>query len=219
VWRFCRRRGEAPEPAQQGFERGVLFEIVIGEAKRRGRAHIASTAEAWPARRCAICDHEAGAALPLYHNFKSTPALDPCCAGSGASPPTPTNPTTARKPSIICAWSNSARAARWNSADRLRYVRNRLGHSAFLLPRSACLYTYAAPFGDAGTGSWTDSGTRHAFALSLGETHTPSRVYGVIACPVAHFEIALIHNRAFHARRLDAVYLPFLVSPPSSPIG
>jgi 3-dehydroquinate dehydratase/shikimate dehydrogenase len=38
-----------------------------------------------------------------------------------------------------------------------------------------------------------------------------TRIYGVIASPVAHSKSPLIHNRAFHARRVDAVYLPFLV--------
>jgi 3-dehydroquinate dehydratase/shikimate dehydrogenase len=38
-----------------------------------------------------------------------------------------------------------------------------------------------------------------------------TRVYGVIADPVAHSKSPYIHNRAFQARRLDAVYLPFLV--------
>jgi shikimate dehydrogenase len=33
----------------------------------------------------------------------------------------------------------------------------------------------------------------------------------VIASPVAHSKSPLIHNRAFQARRIDAVYLPFLV--------
>jgi 3-dehydroquinate dehydratase/shikimate dehydrogenase len=38
-----------------------------------------------------------------------------------------------------------------------------------------------------------------------------THIYGVIASPVAHSQSPLIHNRAFHARRIDAVYLPFLV--------
>jgi 3-dehydroquinate dehydratase/shikimate dehydrogenase len=39
------------------------------------------------------------------------------------------------------------------------------------------------------------------------------KVYGVIACPVAHSLSPALHNRAFQARRLDAVFLPFLVEP------
>jgi 3-dehydroquinate dehydratase/shikimate dehydrogenase len=39
-----------------------------------------------------------------------------------------------------------------------------------------------------------------------------TQVYGVIANPVAHSLSPLLHNSAFAARRLNAVYLPFLVS-------
>jgi 3-dehydroquinate dehydratase/shikimate dehydrogenase len=38
-----------------------------------------------------------------------------------------------------------------------------------------------------------------------------TRVYGVIGDPVAHSLSPLMHNTAFHARRINAVYLPFLV--------
>lgn len=38
-----------------------------------------------------------------------------------------------------------------------------------------------------------------------------SRVYGVIGDPVGHSLSPLLHNTGFAARRLDAVYLPFLV--------
>src|SRR5262249_39696276 len=38
-----------------------------------------------------------------------------------------------------------------------------------------------------------------------------TQVYGVIATPVAHSLSPLLHNSAFAARRLNAVYLPFLV--------
>ena len=38
-----------------------------------------------------------------------------------------------------------------------------------------------------------------------------TRVYGVIGNPVAHSLSPLLHNTAFQARKLNAVYLPFLV--------
>jgi 3-dehydroquinate dehydratase/shikimate dehydrogenase len=38
-----------------------------------------------------------------------------------------------------------------------------------------------------------------------------TKVYGVIADPVAHSLSPLMHNRAFRSRRLDAIYLPFQV--------
>jgi 3-dehydroquinate dehydratase/shikimate dehydrogenase len=40
-----------------------------------------------------------------------------------------------------------------------------------------------------------------------------ARVYGVIADPVRHSISPAVHNRAFQSRRMDAVYLPFLVHP------
>ena len=41
----------------------------------------------------------------------------------------------------------------------------------------------------------------------------PSQVYGVVACPVGHSMSPVLHNRAFQSKRVDAVYLPFLVEP------
>ncbi len=40
-----------------------------------------------------------------------------------------------------------------------------------------------------------------------------AKIYGVIADPVRHSISPAVHNRAFQAHRLDAVYLPFLVQP------
>ena len=40
-----------------------------------------------------------------------------------------------------------------------------------------------------------------------------AKIFGVIADPVRHSISPAVHNRAFQARRVDAVYLPFLVHP------
>jgi 3-dehydroquinate dehydratase/shikimate dehydrogenase len=40
-----------------------------------------------------------------------------------------------------------------------------------------------------------------------------TKVFGVIADPVQHSISPAVHNRALQARRIDAVYLPFLVPP------
>src|SRR5438046_8493481 len=40
-----------------------------------------------------------------------------------------------------------------------------------------------------------------------------AKIYGVIADPVRHSISPAVHNRAFQSRRVDAVYLPFLVTP------
>ena len=39
------------------------------------------------------------------------------------------------------------------------------------------------------------------------------QVYGVIACPIGHSMSPALHNRAFQSKRVDAVYLPFMVQP------
>lgn len=44
-----------------------------------------------------------------------------------------------------------------------------------------------------------------------GEIGRGTRVYGVIGDPVAHSLSPVLHNAAFQARSMDAVYLPFLV--------
>jgi 3-dehydroquinate dehydratase / shikimate dehydrogenase len=75
------------------------------------------------------------------------------------------------------------------------------------------LYTYAAPMAVQGTaaGQVGARQLRHLYRVEK-LTKTP-KIYGVIADPVRHSVSPAVHNRAFQARRMDAVYLPFLVAP------
>jgi len=52
---------------------------------------------------------------------------------------------------------------------------------------------------------------RHLYRVEkLGKS---AKIYGVIADPVRHSISPAVHNRAFQSKRVDAVYLPFLVTP------
>src|SRR5262249_19713322 len=75
------------------------------------------------------------------------------------------------------------------------------------------VYTYAAPMCAEGTAAGQVSAKflRHLYRVE--KLHKTAKIYGVIADPVRHSISPAVHNRAFQSRRVDAVYLPFLVSP------
>jgi 3-dehydroquinate dehydratase/shikimate dehydrogenase len=75
------------------------------------------------------------------------------------------------------------------------------------------LYTYAAPLMTEGTAAGQVSARQLRHLYRVEKLGRAPKVYGVIADPVRHSISPAVHNRAFQARRLDAVYLPFLVAP------
>ena len=82
-----------------------------------------------------------------------------------------------------------------------------------LAPNLGCLFTYAAPSDVAGTAPGQISSKLMRGLYRCDKLTPQTRLYGIIADPVSHTKSPLIHNKAFHSRRLDAVYLPFLVAP------
>jgi 3-dehydroquinate dehydratase / shikimate dehydrogenase len=79
-------------------------------------------------------------------------------------------------------------------------------------PAFGCAFTYAAPSCNAGTAPGQIAAKWMRSLYHCEKLSRQTRVYGVIADPVAHSKSPVIHNRAFQARRIDAVYLPFLVA-------
>ncbi len=80
-----------------------------------------------------------------------------------------------------------------------------------LSPAFGGMYTYAAPNSAEGTASGQVCARQLRNVYRIGKFSKDARIYGVIADPVRHSISPAVHNRAFQARRMDAVYLPFLV--------
>ncbi len=148
-----------------------------------------------------------------YHNFESTPALAPILKRLERIPADAYKiAVTARKPTDNLRLFDFARAP--HEQPLIAMAMSEIGLVSRVLSSSmGSLYAYATASSDPGTAPGQVS-AKIMRSLYRSDKLTPqSRVYGVIASPVAHSKSPLIHNRAFQARRLDSVYLPFLVHP------
>ena len=148
-----------------------------------------------------------------YHNFQSTPALGPVMKRLEKCPADVFKlALTARKPSdnlrvfdCLCTPRKTPLIAMAMSEAGLM--------SRVLSISKGSIYAYAASALDEATAPGQIPAKLMRGLYRCEKLSTQSRVYGVIATPVSHSKSPLIHNRAFQARRLDAVYLPFLVGP------
>lgn len=151
--------------------------------------------------------------LISYHNYSGTPPLDPLLRRMSRLPADGYKiVTTARKPS-----DNSRVLTLARSYAKTPMVLLAMGETGFptrvLSTALGGLYTYAAPTTAEGTaqGQVCARQLRHLYRVE--KFTRDARIYGVIADPVRHSISPAVHNRAFQARRADAVYLPFLVKP------
>jgi 3-dehydroquinate dehydratase/shikimate dehydrogenase len=148
-----------------------------------------------------------------YHNYEATPPMDTIMHRMLRLPADAYKiVTTARKPS-----DNVRVLAAAKALPRQRMVVLAMGELGFptrvLSPVFGGVFSYAAPLYSEGTAAGQVSARflRHLYRI---ERLTKSaKIYGVIADPVRHSISPAVHNRAFQARRMDSVYLPFLVSP------
>ena len=148
-----------------------------------------------------------------YHNFEATPPMDTVVNRVMKVPADAYKMvTTARKPS-----DNVRVLAVAKALPRQRVIVLAMGELGFptrvLSPIFGGVYTYATPMLAEGTAAGQVSAKylRHLYRVEkLGKS---AKIYGVIADPIRHTISPAVHNRAFQARRVDAVYLPFLVSP------
>src|SRR5579871_758330 len=148
-----------------------------------------------------------------YHNYEATPPMDTIVNRMLRVPADAYKVvTTARKPS-----DNVRVLAAAKALPRHRMVVLAMGELGFptrvLSPVFGGIYSYAAPLYAEGTAAGQVSAKylRHLYRVE--KLTKAAKIFGVIADPVRHSISPTVHNRAFQARRMDAVYLPFLVSP------
>src|SRR5580704_2905404 len=151
--------------------------------------------------------------LVSYHNYGGTPPLESVVRRMAKIPADGYKVvTTARKPS-----DNGRVLALARAHLKTPMVLLAMGEMGFptrvLSTAIGGLYTYAAPNSAGGTavGQISAHQLRHLYRVE--KFSRDARIYGVIADPVRHSISPAVHNRAFQARRADAVYLPFLVKP------
>ncbi len=152
--------------------------------------------------------------LVSYHNYGGTPPrLDSVLRRMTRIPADGYKVvTTARKPSDA---HRVLALARGN--PKIPTVVLAMGEIGFatrvLSPAFGGLYTYAAPNSAEGTASGQVCARQLRSIYRIGKFTRDAKIYGVIADPVRQSISPAVHNRAFQARRADAVYLPFLVNP------
>jgi 3-dehydroquinate dehydratase / shikimate dehydrogenase len=148
-----------------------------------------------------------------YHNFEATPPMDTIVNRvMKVQADAYKVVTTARKPSDNVRVLSAAKAL-----PKHKMIVLAMGELGFptrvLSPVFGGVYTYAAPMFAAGTaaGQVSARSLRHMYHVE--KLAKSAKIYGVIADPIRHSISPAVHNRAFQSRRVDAVYLPFLVAP------
>jgi 3-dehydroquinate dehydratase/shikimate dehydrogenase len=148
-----------------------------------------------------------------YHNFGGTPNMDAVVRRMARIPADAYKIVTmARKPSDNLRVLNLTK-----TFSKLNLVVLAMGEIGFptrvLSTAFGGVYTYAAPNSSEGTATGQVCARTLRQLFRVEKFSRNAKVYGVIADPVRHSVSPAVHNRAFHARRVDGVYLPFLVAP------
>jgi 3-dehydroquinate dehydratase/shikimate dehydrogenase len=149
-----------------------------------------------------------------YHNYGGTPSLDAVLRRMLKIPADAYKlVSTAHKPS-----DNYRVLTLAKSNPKTMLVLLAMGETGFptrvLSTAMGGLYTYAAPSTAEGTAAGQVSARMLRNLYRVEKFTKSAKIYGVIADPVRHSISPSVHNRAFQSRRIDSVYLPFLVHPP-----
>ncbi len=204
----CRRR------ENHGFFSGLIedqLRILRGAVLAGARAVDVEIESASKAKAEVAALGESADLIVSYHNFKNTPGLESVLRRMTRLPATAYKVvTTATKPSDIHRVLSLAKAR-----TRTPMIVMAMGEAGFpsrvLAPIRGGLYTYASPAEAKGTAAGQISARQLRHLYRLEKLSRTTKIYGIIADPVGHSISPAVHNRGFQARRIDSVYLPFLV--------
>ncbi|MFN9460734.1 MAG: type I 3-dehydroquinate dehydratase, partial [Acidobacteriota bacterium] len=148
-----------------------------------------------------------------YHNYDATPPPESILKRMMKIPAHAYKVvTTAKKPN-----DSQKLLALAKNHPREKLILLAMGETGFptrvLSPAWGGIYTYAAPNAAEGTASGQVSARLLRNLYRIEKFSKNAKIFGVVADPVRHSISPSVHNRAFQARRLDAVYLPLLVQP------
>ena len=212
----CRRQGN------HGHFAGSIEEQcrVLSSAITSGARAVDLEIESAEVRGVPLDDLRRARFIVSYHNWESTPALDPVVQADDKD----------RRRHLQAghhgeeALRHRPRAERFEAGrTRSKWVLLAMGDTGFptrvLAPAAGFTYTYAAPSCVEGTASGQVSARTLRHLYRVEKITRAAKIFGVIADPVKHSISPAVHNRGFQAQRLDAVYLPFLVPPPNFAIS
>jgi len=206
----CRHHSAAGR-FQGSLDRQIEF---LEDALRAGASFVDLEVESAEELKRAVSElRELGPVCVSYHNFEKTPVLEPILRRLIKQDADVYKiATTVRKPTDNLRLCEFARAH--HDRPLVAIGMSEIGLASRILVAPFCsLFTYASPMTESGTAPGQISAKLMRGLYRSEKLTKQTHLYGVIASPVAHSKSPLIHNRAFHARRIDAVYLPFLVPP------
>jgi 3-dehydroquinate dehydratase/shikimate dehydrogenase len=187
-----------------------ILQLAIQHGARAVDVEI-ETAEVAP-ERCAELRGQAYL-IVSWHHFETTPPLDPVLKRMRQVPADVYKlVSTSRKPTDTGRILAASRLS-----PKIPLVTLAMGEIGFpsrvLSTALGAVFTYAAPAHVQGTASGQVNARQLRSLYRIDKFSKAAKIFAVIADPVRHSVSPHVHNRAFQSRRIDAVYVPLLVSP------
>lgn len=148
-----------------------------------------------------------------WHHFETTPPLDPVLKRMRKVPADVYKlVSTSRKPSDTGRILEASKLS-----PKIPLVTLAMGEVGFpsrvLSTAMGAVFTYAAPAHVQGTASGQINARQLRSLYRIDKFTKAAKIFAVVADPVRHSVSPSVHNRAFQSKRLDAVYVPLLVTP------